>query len=152
MGFARKNGTGVNGYGRMAKLTFRADFIIIIDIIDRAETELLAFTIPVEGIRAVDSFGNIVALSPTDTPDTLWIKSLEGISKTHETLLAKEVRLFPNPATDLIAIQTGDLNVHTVEIINSLGQTICQVQPSDGKTSTADRRPPALRAGAAPGR
>lgn len=133
MGFARKNGAGVSGYGRMAKLTFRADFIIIIDIIDRAESDVVAFTIPVDGIQAIDSSGNTISLSTTSTPDTLWIKSLGDISKTKDLLLQKAVQLYPNPATDQITINTGNLNFSNINVINSLGQTVREVVPTSGQ-------------------
>lgn len=135
MGFARKNGAGVNGYGRMAKLTFRADYIIIIDIIDRAETDVVAFTIPVDGIQAIDSSGNPVTLTTTGTPDTLWIKSLGDISKTKDLLLQKAVQLYPNPATDQITINTGSLNFNSISIVNSLGQTVKEVVPAASQNS-----------------
>jgi hypothetical protein len=136
LGFARKNGAGTTGYGRIAKLTFRADFIIIIDIIDRAESDVLAFTIPVEGIRAVDSAGNVIALSPTDTPDTLWIKNIGSVSKVNELLLENEVRIFPNPTTDKVNLQTGDLHVQSITIVNTLGQAVQQMTPTFGQKPT----------------
>ncbi len=136
MGLARKAGAGVSGYGRVAQLTFRADFIIIIDIIDRAESDAVAFTLPVDGIKAVDTAGNIITLSPTDQPDTLWIKGLGDLSKTKDLLLQKAVRISPNPASDVVDLQTGDLEVRDIQVLNTLGQSVYQMMVPNGQKST----------------
>ncbi|MBK7935744.1 MAG: hypothetical protein IPJ82_01010 [Lewinellaceae bacterium] len=51
MGFARKNGQGVSGFGRIAKINFVTDFIIIVDITSRTSSNIVPLTIPLQGIE-----------------------------------------------------------------------------------------------------
>jgi hypothetical protein len=122
-GVTNKSGTGASGYGRVAKLSMRADYIIIIDIIDRAAAETVPFVMPLEGLRAIDAEGNEKLLKPT-VVDTLWIKVLPTPSKTTDLFEQGKVRVFPNPATDQINIATNQIALERVEIINAQGQLV----------------------------
>jgi hypothetical protein len=132
LGLTRKNGLQANGYGALAEVTFRADFIIIIDIADRSSGKVIPFTVPIKGIRAIDSQGNIKYISTPAQQDTVWIKVL-GTSGTKEAL-ARSILLSPNPATDFVELYFGDLKVDAVETLNALGQVISQVTV-DGERS-----------------
>ncbi len=137
-GIAHKNGNGASGYGRVAELSLRADYIIIIDIIDRAEAKVIPFTIPIEGIRAIDAQGNEKILTPSGTPDTLWIKLLDGISATQDLVQMGKVQIFPNPATDQIQITAKNNDIQTVELYNALGQRVLNVQTANTNTAALD--------------
>ena len=137
MGFARKNGQGVNGYGRIAKINFVTDFIIIVDVIDRTSNSVVPLTIPVEGIKAIDDDGNVKELSVPVELDTVWIK-LQQTTGTADQTLAQEVTATPNPATDAVTPFTGNLAVERIDAVNALGQTLYSRQPSGGRTTRLD--------------
>jgi hypothetical protein len=137
-GIAHKNGNGANGYGRVAELSLRADYIIIIDIIDRAEAKVIPFIIPIGGIRAIDAQGNEKLLTPAATLDTLWIKLLDVPSKTQDLVQMGKVKIFPNPATDQIQITTKNNDIQAIELYNALGQRVLDFQTANTNTSSLD--------------
>jgi hypothetical protein len=128
IGLTRKNGQPVNGYGRIANLTFTADVIIIIDVISRSEKTDLPFMVPIRGLRAIDKFGNPFDLGLPELQDTVWIKMLKTTSQT-EALRAK-LRVSPNPASEVAELYSSDLKVLSIEAVNSLGQTVRSFEPS----------------------
>jgi PKD repeat protein len=122
VGYVKKSGSGVTGYGRIATIQMKADFIIIIDIIDRAEAKVIPFTIPLQGIKAIDSNGNEMLISPSAQPDTLWIKIKDSTSVTNQQQLNAQVRVSPNPARGEFLLATSGLLVQGVTVFNSIGQ------------------------------
>jgi hypothetical protein len=130
LGFVRKSGSGTSGYGRLATLSMKSDFIIIIDIIDRAQNDVIPLTMPVGGIKAVDALGNEILLSPAVTPDTLWIKIDSTISAMSPLLLDQRVQVAPNPAKNLTTVTTHDLAVQRINVTNALGQVVQSTQPT----------------------
>jgi len=135
IGMTRKNGLAVNGYGRVANLTFVTDYIIIIDIIERGESKPVPFVVPIRGLKAIDKFGNKFDVSVPAGQDTVWIKTLQT-SGTKEEMLRSKILLSPNPAADVMELYTSDLHVEAIEVINSLGQKIREIRPS-GTRSTS---------------
>jgi PKD repeat protein len=131
LGLTRINGQAANGYGRVANLTFSTDVIIIIDIIERSESQPIPFVIPVRGIRAIDKFGNKFEISAPVQQDTVWIKTIETSSGAKDNLLQSQVLMSPNPANDVVSIYTSDLHVQMIEVLNALGQPV-HIQPSNG--------------------
>lgn len=128
-GFSHKSGNGVNGYGNIAKIQLKADFIIIIDIIDRESQKLIPVTIPVEGIKAIDQQGNEIQLSPVNEPDTLWIKLINDTTTNTTDLSSNStVKIYPNPAQDAFDITSSTADVETFEVYNVLGQRILTQQ------------------------
>lgn len=123
IGLTRKNGASVNGYGRVAKVAFNTDVIIIIDIIARGESKPVPFSVPVRGLKAIDKNGNVFKLSVPIEQDTVWIKSLQTTG-TQEEILRTKVIVSPNPATTQAEVYFSDLQVESVEVINSLGQKV----------------------------
>lgn len=130
MGVVHRNGTGVSGYGRIANVTFESDFIIIVDIIERASSNIVPFTVPVTGLQAIDSQGNPIAMDGV-VQDTLWIK-IQQSSKTHNPVLDQTVQVYPNPATDHVVLLTGNLDVQKIEALNGLGQVVHSFTPEPG--------------------
>lgn len=130
MGVARTTtGQSVNGYGRIAKVNFVADFIIIVDITGRAENNTIPFTVPIKGIKAIDANGNVKEMSVPDMQDTVWIKLLQT-TKATDPVLGQQIEVYPNPATDAALLLAGNLQVEQIEAVNALGQTLYTVQPS----------------------
>lgn len=134
MGFSRKYGQAVSGYGSIAKVNFTTDFIIIIDIIERNGNKSIPLTIPVTGLRAIDPQGNPIALNEV-VQDTLWLKLLDGTTKDADNdYLESQVSLYPNPAGDMAILTTGDLHVELIDIYNTLGQLVRSIPPSGERT------------------
>lgn len=137
IGVTRKNGIAANGYGRVARVTFSADVIIIIDIISREESKPLPFVVPIRGLKAIDRFGNKFQISVPIVQDTVWIKRLNTTGTKEETLQSK-VQVSPNPAADFTDIFTADLQVEAITVHNTLGQTLRNIQPSGGRSTRLD--------------
>lgn len=130
LGFSRKYGQPVSGYGSIAKVNFTTDFIIIIDIIDRTGEKVIPLTIPVGGIQANDAAGNPILLN-AEVQDTLWIKLQDGTTNNFDSnQLEQLVTLYPNPAGDVAILTTGDLHVEQIEMFNTLGQLVRSIPPS----------------------
>jgi hypothetical protein len=136
-GITRKNGQPANGYGRLAKVTFAVDYIIIIDVIERGEQQIAPFVVPIRGVKAIDKNGNKFEISVPEAQDTIWIKTIKT-SKTQEDLLQARVQLSPNPATELATLTTAGLEVASIEVMNSLGQKVRNLQPSNSSNTQLD--------------
>ncbi|MBN8678898.1 MAG: PKD domain-containing protein [Chitinophagales bacterium] len=134
LGITRKNGIAANGYGKVAKVTFSADVIIIIDVISRGEDKVMPFVVPIRGVKAIDKNGNKFEISVPELQDTIWIKTLQT-SKTQEEQLQARVQLSPNPATETATLTTTGLDVASIEVMNSLGQKVRNLQaPTSANT------------------
>jgi PKD repeat protein len=141
MGVARTTtGQGVNGYGRVAKVTFVTDFIIVVDIIQRAENKVMPFTVPVKGIKAIDANGNVKEMSVPVEQDTVWIKLLPTTISTNNPDLSSKIEVYPNPASDEALLLAEDLQVEQIEALNSLGQVLYSVQPSGDRSTKLNVR------------
>ena len=134
LGLTRKNSLPVNGYGRVAKVTFSTDVIIIIDVISREESKPVPFSVPIRGLKAIDKYGNKFEISVPATQDTVWIKTLPS-SGTKEEILRAKVLLSPNPAVDVTELYTSDLHVEAIEVLNSLGQKVRAYQSSSTRST-----------------
>jgi hypothetical protein len=137
IGVTRKNGQAVNGYGRIAKITFAVDYIIIIDVIERGENNAIPFVVPIRGIKAIDNKGNKFEITVPSVQDTLWIKVLQT-TKTQEEQLQAKVQLSPNPASDIATLYTHDLDIASIEVMNSLGQKVRDLQASQSTNTQLD--------------
>lgn len=137
MGVTRKNGIAANGYGKVAKVTFSADVIIIIDVISRGENKVMPFVVPIRGVKAIDKNGNKFELSVPELQDTIWIKTLQT-TKTQEEKLQARVQLSPNPASETATLITTGLEVASIEVMNSLGQKVRDLQASNSANTQLD--------------
>lgn len=138
MGVTRTTtGQSVNGYGRVAKINFTTDFIIIVDVAARAANKTVPFTVPVKGIKAIDANGNVKEFSVPEQQDTVWIK-LQQTTKAVDPTLSQQIEIYPNPATDAVLLLSGDLQVEYIDAVNALGQTPYSVQSSGGRTTHLD--------------
>jgi PKD repeat protein len=122
LGLTRTNGQAVSGYGPIAELTLRSDFIIIIDVTDRSDARVIPFTMPVRSLLAIDAQGNEKELSVGQ--DTVWIKRIGTVSAADAPRWDARVTLFPNPARDQVRISAPDAGLEQVEVFNALGQKV----------------------------
>lgn len=134
IGITRTNGQAVSGYGRIAQLTFRSDFIIIIDVGDRTDQDVIPFRIPINGLIAVDEYGNEKQLSVLQ--DTIWIK-LIGSTATETPVDETGVTVYPNPTDNHAMVYCKDAEMSRIEVLNPLGQ-ICHTQAGSGSTARVD--------------
>lgn len=130
MGFVRKDHQNTAGYGRIAKVSFKADFIIVVDIVAREASKIKPFTVRPKGLKGIDNAGNPKGLTIPVHQDTVWIKLLSPTTKTNEARPDQTVYLYPNPAQDEAAIYTGNLHVAQIEVFNAMGQRMQEVLPS----------------------
>jgi len=134
IGVTRKNGISVNGYGKVAKVTFTTDVIIIIDIIGRSENQPIPFVVPIRGLKAIDKSGGKFDLSAPIQTDTIWLKSIKINSSTQEEILSSKVLVSPNPASDQVVVYCSDLQVEHLEVLNGLGQKVRQIPANGNRT------------------
>ena len=132
LGFTRKQGNGSSGYGRIANIKLSSDFIIIIDIVDRAETEAVPFTLRIKGLKAVDENGNKKDLTVPEVQDTLWIKMQQTTSTQAPQAVQDAVQIYPNPARGNVTVYTGDIEVISMQIIDPLGRVIRRNEAATG--------------------
>ncbi|MEO6037424.1 MAG: T9SS type A sorting domain-containing protein, partial [Saprospiraceae bacterium] len=131
LGFTEKYESS-SGSGRIATVTFRSDFIIIIDIIEREVGDIKPFAVPIRGLKAIDANGQILEFGTPALQDTLWIKLLQT-SSLQEKALDGQVTVYPNPASEEVRILTGDLEVEHLEVVNPLGQVVYSATPTAGR-------------------
>lgn len=122
LGITRKNGLNANGYGAIAEITFRADFIIIIDVAGRSTDRVIPFTVPVNGIKAIDNKGNPKDITVPVQQDTVWIK-LTGTTASAEAA-GTDILLSPNPATTSATLLLGESQEALVEILDPSGRSV----------------------------
>jgi hypothetical protein len=122
LGITRKNGLNANGYGAIAEITFRADFIIIIDVAGRSNDRVIPFTVPVNGIKAIDSKGDPKDITVPVEQDTVWIK-LVGTTASGEAP-GEDILISPNPATVSATLLLGDAQDAQVEIVDPSGKSV----------------------------
>ncbi len=133
MGFSRKYGQSVSGYGSIAKIDFSTDFIIIIDVIERSGTTIVPLTIPVVGLKAIDPQGKTIELQGA-VRDTLWLK-LQETTGTQQTELQRQTLLFPNPASSETWLAVGSLTLEQVDVFDAFGRLIESQLPTGVHTT-----------------
>ncbi len=116
--FTRKDrGEGVSGSGKIA----RVDFIIIVDIIG-GYTEPVPFSVDPQHILITDSQGGEIPVKRADKATFVIVDNrTTGIKKTG---ISGKIAVYPNPATKVVNIYTGDSRGKTIEVFNALGQRI----------------------------
>ncbi len=122
IGITRNDGFPSSGHGRVGETVF----IINADILDgRIDDGVVHFPVAVNGVKMVDVNGDELPINLTNTPATLvFIKTNANITSTNAPELAEKIELFPNPATDKVNIDLGELNGEKIEIFDQLGQRL----------------------------
>jgi len=137
LGFTRKNKQPILGYGKIATVTFQADIIIIVDIIDRSIGASTFFKVAVGNIQAIDETGKPLNFSVPFYTDSV-VLLVKKTTATHLEDLARSVTVSPNPATNLVSVYTGDLQVESLVVSNPLGQTLQTLPSFKRSTHTID--------------
>ncbi|MEM6967226.1 MAG: T9SS type A sorting domain-containing protein [Bacteroidota bacterium] len=121
IGVTRVDGFPVSGSGKVGE----GNFIIDSDILDgRIDDGLVHFPVSVNGVRMIDEAGNELPINLPNTPATLVFSKFDNATSTVDTELSRKVKLYPNPATDKVILELGDLNGNQLEVFNNIGQRI----------------------------
>ena len=137
----RKNGLNTSGQGRLANFKF----IIDIDIIDgrAVQDEETQFKVNLNVVKAIDGDGNEIDVSlPEDPACVTFISDFPNSNKQPD--VSDQINVYPNPATDLLQINTNDLKVQEMSLFNALGQQVIH-RPLNGRVH--DINVSALQAG-----
>jgi hypothetical protein len=108
---------GIDGSGTIGSMSF----VIIEDVV--GEFVLLDSFLHIENLKLINS-----ALSDVQVYDTVQVE-LTPVTEAWEP----EWRIFPNPARELVYLETGDLEVQRITIHNALGQQVRQYLPPAGQ-------------------
>jgi len=129
LGITRIDGNAVDGFGKIGEIVY----IINSDILDgRIDDGDAHFVVSVNGVKMVDSLGNVLDINLENTPSTLVFTKTETTS-TNDLELAQQVRLFPNPATDKVLIYISDLEGEHLEVFNNFGQRLLERNINDSQ-------------------
>lgn len=139
LGFARKHGQPVSGFGSIAKINFATNYIIIIDVIERSGSARIPFVMPVHGLRAIDPVGNLIPMDGC-VQDTLWLNILETSTGTSSETPVIQALLYPNPASEEAWLAVSGHVLEQVEVFDALGRRIEIHQPTGVHTTRLDTR------------
>ncbi len=135
LGFARKNGQSVSGYGSIARVNFATDFVIIIDVIERTGSLRVPITVPVIGVRGINAQGQPLALRGA-VLDTLWVILEQTVSdKTPATAPEVPTVVYPNPATSDAWVAVGNTTLERIEVFDMLGRLVENHRPTGVHTT-----------------
>ena|GEM_PF-412888 len=139
LGFARKHGQPVSGFGSIAKINFATDFIIIIDVIERSGAARIPFVMPVHGLRAIDPTGNLIEMDGC-VKDTLWLIIQETSTGTSAGAPKVQALLYPNPASEEAWIAAAGQVLEQVDVFDAVGRLIEVHKPTGVHTTRLDTR------------
>lgn len=130
IGITRKDASSSTGFGEVGKTVF----IIEADIIDgRVENGDVHFPVSVNGVKMIDADGNELPINLTNTPTTLVFTKAPETTGTNNLQLAQEIQVFPNPASEKINIDLGNLNGIQLQVFNNFGQILLEKNISPSK-------------------
>lgn len=110
----RINQEGVNGHGSIGTM----GFVIIEDVVGEF-VEYEEF-LSIENIKVINNGGANVEVF-----DTLEVQ-LTPVTELWEP----EWNLYPNPATETVYLEIGEMNIHQITILNALGQEVQRHYPA----------------------
>ncbi|GJM31544.1 MAG: hypothetical protein DHS20C18_05450 [Saprospiraceae bacterium] len=138
VGLSRKAGQGVSGYGAIAEI----QFIVNSDIIGGRAIPETPFDVVLDHITLIDSNGDPIEYGLAAEPARVIFLNT-GISGTSDTPFDQQLTIFPNPVQDMLTIESQQTPLHSICLINHLGQKVMrqQVQGTNIQVSTAGLTP-----------
>ena len=116
----RRNGQNTSGYGRIATVSF----IIDADIIDgRDEDEGTSFNVDVKVVKVIDKLGNDIDVNLSPEPSSVFFVN-KVTTSTVDPVLSDKVNVFPNPVSDVLNIELGELKGEILELYDILGKRV----------------------------
>jgi PKD repeat protein len=137
LGFTRKNKQAVSGFGKIATVSFLADIIIIVDIIDRKVQDGSVFKVDIGNIKANDPIGRPLDLSISNYRDSV-VLVIKKTSSTPIEALANRILLAPNPAQSTVTIYHSDVLVESISVLDPLGRVMQTLPALEGRTTQLD--------------
>lgn len=123
--YTRTGNVAVSGKGRIATFSF----IIIDDLLERDGELFLQFPVRITNITAVSSTGQHIPLQGLTT--NVWLR--RPVATNLAQPLAQQLRVFPNPAQNRIAVQLPSAEIQQIRLFDVLGQLqLEQQQLPDG--------------------
>lgn len=114
MAVTRIDGRSIHGSGIIGTLKLTIEDVIF----PRSTTRELPLDI--ERVRMINSLEEELPISPVETISLIETE----VTDTHNEILQKRIRLFPNPAQDKVNLITENLQVDRFTITNIQGQTL----------------------------
>ncbi|MEX0968787.1 MAG: T9SS type A sorting domain-containing protein [Bacteroidia bacterium] len=113
------------GKGRISKMTH-----VITDNIDGKNGNAHPLVLDISNVKLINASGDTIEAS--SVPDTISVlEEPSGIAS--KTNMSHEIQLYPNPASGMFTLQTGDISVQEVYISDMLGKQM-QLKPSEVAT------------------
>jgi PKD repeat protein len=122
--FVRSDGNSAGGYGPIASLKMRADFIIIVDIIERTASPGTPLVLPINAVLAIDENGEKRYFSRPIALDSVYVMVASSSLSASTTDWSSRVATYPNPASDRVSIWSKDLKTSRIEAYDALGRMV----------------------------
>ena len=117
---SRMDGVPVTGFGTIARLE-----IVIVDAIVALEldsTECLVLDLNIENVLGIDEMENDLLISSKN--DSAYIKHPSQITPVYENKKVPAIDVFPNPANNILHINSKYFRPETIALKNQFGQEI----------------------------
>jgi PKD repeat protein len=128
LGFVRKNKQPVFGHGKIATVSLTADIIIIVDIIDKNAQGSAVFKPQVGNLYAIDEKGRQLSVTVPFSSDSVVLAYRKTVGVTSNEW-ADKVLVMPNPASETVAISTGNIIAEHIAVTDALGRVIRNITP-----------------------
>ncbi len=123
----------IDGEGQIARLSF----IIVDDVIDFLPDDSLFVDIRIEQAEAIDGDFDPIPI----VNDTLWLKVVSPdyfLTSNRKAIAEKDLRIFPNPAMDILHIQAPRMGSVTVSLHDQLGRQIISQSTNNQRLTQID--------------
>jgi hypothetical protein len=125
----RTDGRNISGFGRIGKVK-----ITIEDVILGLRGTNPSIKLGISNARLISNAGQVVPISPlSSTPSA----KKGTTTSAYDPYLDARVRVFPQPATNLLYIDAGDLTLRSIQLFHLDGKAITQVFTTGGSISLA---------------
>lgn len=116
---SRRNGPGMSGFGKVAKV----NFVVNADIIEGFAAPETSFDIIMEQVTMVNTAGETISFGLEENTDVItFINS--NVSGTIPIAPENWVKVFPNPTEDILHIVMEQTKVEQLDLLNAQGQSV----------------------------
>ena len=116
---SRRNGQGMSGFGKVAKV----NFVVNSDIIDGLSVPETPFDIFLEEVTMINAGGEIISFRLDNNQSTItFINS--NVSNTIPVTPEQLVTIFPNPARNMLFINMEQVDIEQVDVLDAFGRVV----------------------------
>ena len=116
---SRRNGQGMSGFGKVAKV----NFVVNSDIIEGLSVPETPFDILLEEVTMINAGGDIISFGTDDNQSTItFINS--NVSNTIPITPEQLVNIFPNPVETMLYINMEQVNIEQVDFMDAYGRVL----------------------------